>query len=74
MGSTVDVENATCSNSIGSVKLAAYWQDLDFDPDNNAFYYVRVIEVPKPRWTTIDAAGVVTLTVVWLCMSGIGRR
>ncbi|MCG7522426.1 DUF3604 domain-containing protein [Ruegeria sp. Ofav3-42] len=56
------------------MKLAAYWQDLDFDPDNNAFYYVRVIEVPKPRWTTIDAAGVVTLTVVWLCMSGIGRR
>ena len=56
VGSTVDIESATYSNSIGSVELAGYWQDPDFDPNNNAFYYVRVIEIPKPRWTTIDAA------------------
>ncbi|NOD31804.1 DUF3604 domain-containing protein [Ruegeria atlantica] len=56
VGSTVDIGSATYSNSIGSVELAGYWQDPDFDANNNAFYYVRVIEIPKPRWTTIDAA------------------
>ncbi|MGB1190850.1 MAG: DUF3604 domain-containing protein, partial [Pseudomonadales bacterium] len=35
--------------------LAAYWQDPDFDPQERAFYYVRVLEIPRPRWTTVDA-------------------
>lgn len=56
VGSTVDVENATYSNTIGAAALDGYWQDPDFDLSEDAFYYVRVIEIPKPRWTTYDAA------------------
>ena len=56
VGSTVDIENATFSNSIGAAALAGFWQDPDFDATEDAFYYVRVIEIPKPRWTTYDAA------------------
>lgn len=54
VGSTVDVENATWSNSIGAATLSAYWTDPDFDAALRAFYYVRVIEIPKPRWTAYD--------------------
>lgn len=56
VGSTVDVEHATYHNSIGDVELAVTWQDPDFDPAQRAFYYVRVLEIPTPRWSTIDAA------------------
>ncbi len=56
VGNTVDVENATYTNTIGESILAAYWQDPDFDAEQSAFYYVRVLEIPVPRWTTIDAA------------------
>ncbi len=56
VGSTVDVEKATFTNTIGDALLAAYWRDQDFDPDEHAFYYVRVFEIPTPRWTTYDAA------------------
>ncbi len=55
VGSTVDVANATYTNSIGDPLLTAHWVDPDFDPDERSFYYVRVIEIPKPRWTAYDA-------------------
>ena len=55
VGSTVDVENATWSNTIGATEFVTVWQDPNFDPAEPAFYYVRVIEIPTPRWTAYDA-------------------
>jgi hypothetical protein len=55
VGNTVDVPNATWTNTIGSPELIAVWKDPDFDPSIRAFYYGRVIEIPTPRWTAYDA-------------------
>ncbi|WP_066224036.1 DUF3604 domain-containing protein [Formosa haliotis] len=55
VGNTVDVNNATYNNTIGSPQLMGFWEDPKFNPDINAVYYVRVIEIPTPRWSTYDA-------------------
>ena len=55
VGSTVDVRSASYTNSIGDPELAAVWTDPDFDPSELAFYYLRVLEIPTPRWTAYDA-------------------
>jgi hypothetical protein len=56
VGTTVDIATASFTNSIGDAMIAAYWVDPDFDASESAFYYVRVLEIPTPRWTTHDAA------------------
>jgi hypothetical protein len=55
VGSTVDVANATWTNTIGDPELISVWKDPDFNPSLKAFYYARVIEIPTPRWTAYDA-------------------
>ncbi|HET7527353.1 MAG TPA: DUF3604 domain-containing protein [Burkholderiaceae bacterium] len=55
VGSTVDVANATWTNTIGAPELIGFWTDPAFNAAERAFYYLRVIEIPTPRWTAYDA-------------------
>jgi hypothetical protein len=56
VGNTVDTKKATWTNDIGDSQLNAVWTDPDFDPEYGAVYYVRVLEIPTPRWSTYDSA------------------
>ena len=55
VGNTVDVANATWTNTIGAPELIKVWKDPDFDPNLRAVYYIRVLEIPTPRWTAYEA-------------------
>jgi hypothetical protein len=55
VGNTVDVANATWTNTIGSPELISVWTDPEFDPEVSAAYYARVLEIPTPRWTAYEA-------------------
>ena len=56
VGHTVDLASASYRNSIGAPQLQAVWRDPDFDPARPAFYYLRVLEIPTPRWIAYDEA------------------
>ena len=56
VGNTVNVKRATYKDDMGDAQLAAVWTDPDFDPAQRAAYYVRVLKIPTPRWSTYDSA------------------
>jgi hypothetical protein len=55
VGNSVNVAEATWTNKIGETQLTTVWQDPDFNGTDQAFYYVRVLEIPTPRWAAYDA-------------------
>ncbi len=55
VGNTVDVSTGKYTNTIGAPELTVFWQDPDFRPEQNAFYYVRALEIPTPRYSLLDA-------------------
>ena len=55
VGNTVDVKNASYTNTIGNAELSGFWTDPDFDASVPSCYYIRVLEIPVPRWSTYDA-------------------
>lgn len=55
VGDSVNRDDATYTNDIGASELRATWTDPDYAEGRRAFYYVRVLEIPTPRWTLFDA-------------------
>lgn len=55
VGNTVDLTSAHYENSIGSAELSTLWRDPSFNPEQRAFYYVRVLQIPTARHSLLDA-------------------
>ncbi len=55
VGNTVDIPDASYTNTIGSAELKTVWTDPSFDASLPAYYYLRILEIPTPRWSTYDA-------------------
>jgi hypothetical protein len=55
VGDTVDIAKASYTNNIGAPELRTVWSDPEFNASQKAFYYVRVLEIPTPRWVLFDA-------------------
>ena len=55
VGDTVNITKASYSNSIGDPELQTVWIDPEFNSNQKAFYYLRVLEIPTPRWVLFDA-------------------
>ena len=55
VGTTVDLKTGKWDNSIGASELSTVWTDPTFKADQAAVYYVRVLEIPTPRWSTLRA-------------------
>ncbi len=51
----MDLKTGDYTNDIGTVKLETVWTDPTFDPEQPAVYYLRVLEIPTPRWSTLLA-------------------
>jgi hypothetical protein len=54
-GAEVDLSDCSFSRDLGAAELRALWIDPEFDSSRRAFYYLRVLENPKCRWSTWDA-------------------
>lgn len=50
----VNLETGAFVTDQGDPELSAFWEDPDFDPGQQAFYYTRVIQLPTARWTLWD--------------------
>lgn len=55
VANTVNLETGKYENSVGSAEFSLTWQDPSFDASQNAFYYVRVLEIPTPRHSLLDS-------------------
>ena len=55
VGNSVNISESTYTNDIGATTLKRKWVDPDFNKSESCFYYLRVLEIPTPRWSTYDA-------------------